>query len=336
MHATLSSILFSLPLLVAGILLHLWAKGCLRQNREVTMSGPYRFVRHPFYTANGLVDLAIAVMSGWWPLVAILPVWWLAVYIPVIRSEEAFLTREFGAVYDEYRRRVSMLLPLKTPLPVVSGGFSWNSRNIQSGVELPRILRLAAYPLLFAVWSEVVSDGMGFLFEAHHLNLWLLSVFAALHVLALQVEVHLKQRRFIMPAILSGPPARATFAVLMILLAAAVIYAETEIEPLVFGVGIPLMALSFILSLRRRSLYLVSECLALMGTAAMCELMWLMALPLVFYGALLLDSRLAPYSARPAPEWSLRLLPRFNWATAYYVMLFSGILSSVLKEAILG
>src|SRR5438045_4031068 len=58
------------PLFVAGIALQFWAKGCLHQEKEVTTSGPYRFVRHPFYFANAVLDLSIVVMSG---------CWWLAV-----------------------------------------------------------------------------------------------------------------------------------------------------------------------------------------------------------------------------------------------------------------
>src|SRR3954466_9444316 len=62
--------------LVAGMSLQAWAKGCLRQEKEVRSSGPYRLVRHPFYLANALMDMAIVVMSGWWPLMAVAPIWW--------------------------------------------------------------------------------------------------------------------------------------------------------------------------------------------------------------------------------------------------------------------
>ena len=72
---TARSIVAGLPLLLAGVCLHTWAKGCLRQNRVVATIGPYRFVRHPFYLANALIDFALAVMAGWLPLVIVLPVW---------------------------------------------------------------------------------------------------------------------------------------------------------------------------------------------------------------------------------------------------------------------
>ena len=53
------SILAGLPCLILGVWLHTWAKGCLRQNRVVATIGPYRFVRHPFYLANALIDAGL-------------------------------------------------------------------------------------------------------------------------------------------------------------------------------------------------------------------------------------------------------------------------------------
>ena len=87
---------------ILGVWLHTWAKGCLRQNRVVATIGPYRFVRHPFYLANALIDAGLVVMAGWWPLAVVLPLWWLAIYIPVIRGEERYLSGELS-------RRVSGL-----------------------------------------------------------------------------------------------------------------------------------------------------------------------------------------------------------------------------------
>src|SRR3990172_450883 len=66
------SIASGTPLILIGIFLHLWAKGCLHQNTEVTTTGPYSFVRHPFYLANIFLDFGIALMSGWWLLLLFL------------------------------------------------------------------------------------------------------------------------------------------------------------------------------------------------------------------------------------------------------------------------
>ena len=171
-ESTVLSVAMGIPLISLGVALHVWAKGCLHQNREVTISGPYQFVRHPFYTANALVDAAIAIMSGWWLMVALLPFWWLAVYLPVIRKEEAYLAEAFPSSYPAYKRRVPALVPLRKPLPKTGPGFSWSNPNIACGKEFSRALHLLAYPLLFYIWTELRATGGSFFMDHHCLKLW--------------------------------------------------------------------------------------------------------------------------------------------------------------------
>jgi hypothetical protein len=160
--ATRWTVLAGVPLVVLGAALHLWAKGCLRQNQVVTKIGPYRYVRHPFYLANALVDVSIAVMSGWWVLQVLLPVWWLVAYLPVMRREEEYLTGAFGAAYEEYKKRVPRLLPWRRPLPRTGEGFSWRNPNIAAGDEGPRAMKLLAYPLLFFIVADLRAEGLSF------------------------------------------------------------------------------------------------------------------------------------------------------------------------------
>ena len=179
--ATTASIAAGCPTLVLGVLLHVWAKGCLRQNRVVAMGGPYRFVRHPFYLANALIDASIAVMSNWWLLQIALPIWWLAVYIPVIRGEERFLLESFPN-YADYRCKVPCLIPWRRPWPARGEGFSWRNPNIVSGQELPRALRALAYPLLLYVGLLLRRDRWSF--STSGLDLAILTSFLALHLVA--------------------------------------------------------------------------------------------------------------------------------------------------------
>src|SRR5688572_8091399 len=48
---------------VAGEGLRLWAAGHLEKSREVTRSGPYRFLRHPLYAGSALIAVGVAVAS---------------------------------------------------------------------------------------------------------------------------------------------------------------------------------------------------------------------------------------------------------------------------------
>lgn len=136
-----------------GAMLHLWAKGCLRQDTALTHWGPYAWVRHPFYLANGLVDAGVLFFAcNPWLAAVIVPLWcW--VYARTIRREEARLVEILGEPYAHYRSLVPAIVPLRTPLAVPSY-FSWRNRNLIDGREWARVLRIVAYPFLFLyVWE---------------------------------------------------------------------------------------------------------------------------------------------------------------------------------------
>jgi protein-S-isoprenylcysteine O-methyltransferase Ste14 len=100
---TRQSIAFGLPVAIIGELFRIWAAGHLNKSREVTRSGPYRFVAHPLYLGSSLIGAGLAVGSGSSAVVAIVAVYLLVTYTAAIKSEEAFLRQAFGGAYDEYR-----------------------------------------------------------------------------------------------------------------------------------------------------------------------------------------------------------------------------------------
>ena len=100
---TTRSIAFGLPVAVAGELVRIWAAGHLNKSREVTRSGPYRFVAHPLYLGSTFIGAGLAIGSGSVAVVVIVAAYLLITLTAAIRSEEAFLRQSFGAAYDEYR-----------------------------------------------------------------------------------------------------------------------------------------------------------------------------------------------------------------------------------------
>jgi hypothetical protein len=86
-----------------GEALRIWAAGHLNKAREVTSSGPYRWVAHPLYIGSSIMGAGLAAASAS-PIAALL----IAIYLgatlsAAIRSEEAFLRSRFGDQYDRYR-----------------------------------------------------------------------------------------------------------------------------------------------------------------------------------------------------------------------------------------
>lgn len=69
-------------------------------------TGPYRFSRNPIYVAFSLLQLGIAVgMNSAWLLVTLAAAVALMHFV-VIRREEDYLERKFGAQYPDYKRAV--------------------------------------------------------------------------------------------------------------------------------------------------------------------------------------------------------------------------------------
>lgn len=192
-YATPWWIALGTPFVLIGIAIHLWAKGCLHQDREVTTAGPYRFVRHPFYLGNAFLDLGIAVMSGWWLLQFALPIWWLAIYIPTMRNEEATMTVLFGDAYTVYRERVPLLIPHRWPLPKQPVGFSWQNPSL-ARTELPRAFRFLSYPLLFVISHRLHSYGLDPLFSPTLYDILTVTGCVALCAAGEELRKHFKQR----------------------------------------------------------------------------------------------------------------------------------------------
>lgn len=87
----------------AGEAVRLWAAGHLEKGREVTMTGPYAFTRHPLYLGSTLIGTGLAIASAN-VVAAVLVLAYLAVTLTAaIRTEEAHLTEKFGAAYPSYR-----------------------------------------------------------------------------------------------------------------------------------------------------------------------------------------------------------------------------------------
>jgi protein-S-isoprenylcysteine O-methyltransferase Ste14 len=108
----------SLGVLAAGLLI--WTVRSLGPNltdtvvtrREHTLvtSGPYRWVRHPFYDAAGLAILASSLIAANWFL---LMTGGLAFILMIVRTEieEKHLLARFGDSYRAYMERTGRFVP---------------------------------------------------------------------------------------------------------------------------------------------------------------------------------------------------------------------------------
>jgi len=112
--------------IVPGLLIRALASGHVRKNEALAMSGPYAYTRNPLYLGSLLIGIGFAVAArSWWVGVALV-VMFFAIYLPVIRDEEAFLRQKFPE-FEEYARRVPRMFPRITAhlgADETVGGFS--------------------------------------------------------------------------------------------------------------------------------------------------------------------------------------------------------------------
>jgi hypothetical protein len=146
------------PLVLLGALLHLWSQGCLSPPNELATGGPYRFIRHPFYLANALLDIGICIIAHNWLIYAVYPALFVVTCAWTIIRDEKYMAQRHGEAWQIYRKRVPMIIPSRWPAPSPPGsGFRW--KNLAREGELSRSIRLFAYPLLFHLWGQIMERG---------------------------------------------------------------------------------------------------------------------------------------------------------------------------------
>jgi protein-S-isoprenylcysteine O-methyltransferase Ste14 len=119
------SVLFGTLFIVPGLMIRALASGHVEKNQRLAMNGPYAYTRNPLYLGSFVIasGFALAARSLW--VAAMLIVMFLAIYMPVIRAEEAFLAQHFPE-FAEYARRVPRLAPNPTPPGKQRWEFSWD------------------------------------------------------------------------------------------------------------------------------------------------------------------------------------------------------------------
>jgi protein-S-isoprenylcysteine O-methyltransferase Ste14 len=98
-----ASIAIGMSVAAAGEAIRVWAAGHLNKAREVTSSGPYRWIRHPLYLGSTVMGIGLAIASRSAAVAVLVAVYLAGTFTAAIKSEEAYLRRAFGEQYDLYR-----------------------------------------------------------------------------------------------------------------------------------------------------------------------------------------------------------------------------------------
>ena len=121
---TPASMLIGSALIIPGLVIRGLASGHVQKNQQLATTGPYAYTRNPLYLGSLILAIGFALSARNWWIGAGLVLMFLAIYLPVIRGEEAFLRRHFPE-FAEYERDVRRLLPRLRPFKGERGKFSW-------------------------------------------------------------------------------------------------------------------------------------------------------------------------------------------------------------------
>lgn len=82
----------------------------VRSGATLVTTGPYRFVRHPFYVAAALLIVSVSLLTAHWTIAlsGALVLLLLAVRTP---KEEQMLLQRFGSEYADYMERTGRFFP---------------------------------------------------------------------------------------------------------------------------------------------------------------------------------------------------------------------------------
>jgi protein-S-isoprenylcysteine O-methyltransferase Ste14 len=126
MHPSLRSLWIGGVISLFGALLRLWAAGHIVKGSVLTRTGPYAFSRNPLYLGSFFMALGIIIGGqGYWLLV-LFALFYLVLYIPVMRAEELELLNGYGDAFIEYSKKVPLFFPRFRRAAYPVSGFFWS------------------------------------------------------------------------------------------------------------------------------------------------------------------------------------------------------------------
>jgi protein-S-isoprenylcysteine O-methyltransferase Ste14 len=110
---TVTSVMVGCAFIIPGLAVRALASGYVQKNEQLATTGPYAYTRNPLYLGSLILAVGFAIAArNWWIGVGLVAIF-LAIYLPVIRGEEAFLKERFPGFAD-YALHVPRLVPRLT------------------------------------------------------------------------------------------------------------------------------------------------------------------------------------------------------------------------------
>jgi protein-S-isoprenylcysteine O-methyltransferase Ste14 len=150
------SLLAGSGFIILGLLLRGWACGHLTKDRDLTISGPYRYTRNPLYLGSLLIGIGVTAASRSWWVAGLFALNFLIFYPVTIRREKEVLLEAFPEAYRAFSRSVPLFFPGWKPNPQASTDpFTWRlyKKNKEYRALWGALIFVALLCLKMVLWS---------------------------------------------------------------------------------------------------------------------------------------------------------------------------------------
>lgn len=97
--------------IILGLILRGWAAGHLRKEKELTVSGPYRYTRNPLYVGSLVIGIGAVAACRSWAVLVLFAAYFLIFYPVAVQVEKRRMIGYFPEAYREYSRAVPLFFP---------------------------------------------------------------------------------------------------------------------------------------------------------------------------------------------------------------------------------
>jgi len=129
--------IIGIVLILGGEAWRIWGTGHLQKNEELTVTGPYAYVKNPLYVGSILIAVGFCILAHNIYFLALATLMFCFHYIPYKKKVEGDrLRRIFGRLYEDYDEKVPDYLPRWTPYSDRRAAWSFKSflQNNEGGI----------------------------------------------------------------------------------------------------------------------------------------------------------------------------------------------------------
>lgn len=116
----LSASIIMLGIILIIVSIYMWCKAVIKDNidkyiikNKLLTTGIYSYTRNPIYSAFTILSLGLILIANNYYLLFLPVLYYLFLTVLMILTEEKWLKEAFGFEYEEYKKKVNRIIPIK-------------------------------------------------------------------------------------------------------------------------------------------------------------------------------------------------------------------------------